>query len=200
MGERLKVHCSSRFAWGGPGRSKPGEQGAYLIPPDSDVEFIVEILSHSISYQASIDKHGNIDPSYLCDENWLQANLRKTCGTRWYRYGDFVRAGRCYSKAAETAEKMLHASQPAAKLKEPLPPDMSPELVKQLAPHLAQVPVEESSPARFEKKWVDMFVSSLNNLAATHLQTGQSLRAREACIKALEIEPDNITTLLRAGR
>ncbi len=48
--------------------------------------------------------------------------------------------------------------------------------------------------------WLDLFVQSLNNLAASHLQNEEPLRAREACIKALEVNPENVTTLLRAGR
>lgn len=58
----------------------------------------------------------------------------------------------------------------------------------------------EQEERKINPFWLDLLVQSLNNLAASHLQNSEPLRAREACIKALEVNPDNVTTLLRAGR
>jgi hypothetical protein len=55
-------------------------------------------------------------------------------------------------------------------------------------------------PRKPNMAWLNLLVQCLNNLAASHLQNGEALRARDACIKALEYSPENVTTLLRAGR
>jgi tetratricopeptide (TPR) repeat protein len=117
--------------------------------------------------------------------HYVDVQLRRTSGNRWYRWGDLARAGRCYSKAAEAAEKMIFPPQPDAAA-----------IVQSRGQVLQEAPKER----KVSRRWLDLYVASINNLAATHLQSGDALKAREACIKGLEVAPFNVTTLLRAGR
>ena len=206
VGESIRVQCKSKFCWGAAGvRKNTGGDKEFLIPPNSDIEFFAKILSHSVLYCPAESPQHEVENQDFTDvaerESYLECVLRKTAGTRWYRYGDFSRAGRCYSKAAEFAEKALNAKLPPP-VTPSLPPNLPPDVIPQLVPHLMadsdQSSTREAPP--LDQRWVDVFVASLNNLAAAHLQTKQPLRAREACIKALEVMPRNITTLLRAGR
>ena len=202
VGETFRVRCSSRFCWGtaGVAARPPAPEGSFIIPPNSDIEFIVMILSHSIFYRPPDSGLDAADYEETAEnEAYLETALRKASGTRWYRYGDFTRAGRCYSKAAEAAEKALHAKLPAAPAP-PLPPNLPSDVSSQVAQHLAPSGPLPGEPVQLDPRWVQLMVSSLDNLAACHLQTAQPLRAREACIKALEVSPENVTTLLRAGR
>ena len=45
-----------------------------------------------------------------------------------------------------------------------------------------------------------LYVACLNNLAACHLSAAQFSKAKEICIRVLELEPNNIKALLRAAR
>lgn len=193
----MRVQCTSRFCWGAAGVAVKSPPGAFIFPPNSHIEFEVKILSHSVFFSppSTASLAENVE-----NEAFLETSLRKLSGNRWYRYGDFTRAARCYSKAAEAAEKALHAKLPPAPTPV-LPPNIPADLIPQLALHLEQGHTQETDePVHLDPRWVELLVSSLNNLAASHLQTDQPLRAREACIRALEVLPNNITTLLRAGR
>ena len=45
-----------------------------------------------------------------------------------------------------------------------------------------------------------LYIACLNNLAACHLSTAQFSKAKEICIRVLEMDPNNIKALLRAAR
>lgn len=228
-GDELLVRCSARFAWGLQGRKAPaaaaastassggssggGTDGGGGIPAGADVEFEAEVLSHAadlldpklaaeaaeaapvltvVSAGTEATTSASSPPAAASvlmgtEElvHYVDVQLRRTSGNRWYRWGDFARAGRCYSKAAEAAEKMIFPPQPDAAA-----------IVESGGRVLQEAPKER----KVNRRWLDLYVASINNLAATHLQNGDPLKAREACIKGLEVAPDNVTTLLRAGR
>lgn len=170
-----------------------------VVPPNSNIEFELTVLSHSVFFRPPDTETNDADYEETAEnEAYLETMVHNQSGKRWHRYGDPVKAGRCFSKAAEAAERALYSKLPPAPAP-PLPPNVPADVIPQLTQHMAA-----SAPAvdlaTLDQRWLQLMVSSLNNLAAAHLNSGQPLRAREACIKALEVAPDNITTLLRAGR
>ena len=44
------------------------------------------------------------------------------------------------------------------------------------------------------------YVACLNNLAACYIEMGEQLKARDMCIKVLEIDPYNLKALFRAAK
>ena len=51
-----------------------------------------------------------------------------------------------------------------------------------------------------QDKIQSLYIACLNNLAACHLSTAQFSKAKEICIRVLEMDPSNIKALLRAAR
>eukprot|EP01041_Mallomonas_annulata_P005959 gene5959-12028_t len=154
LGDKIEVFCSSRFAYGTKGRPPFGNSPA--IPPDTDLRFDVYILETD-------DNNSNTgDP---VEESLQYVTSRKNAGNRWFKYSEFTKAARCYSKGAEHIEKIL---------------------------------TDESTD--IQKRLKSLFIDCLNNLAVCHISNNDFYKAKETCLKLLEIDPTNIKGLLRAGR
>lgn len=98
VGDKLLIKCAAKFCYGGTGRPPFGSFPA--IDPDTNLIFEAEIFEHNAK-EASSDSIKDI-LGYI--------SLRKEAGNRWFKYSDFLRAGRCYSKGAQEAEKVYNFS------------------------------------------------------------------------------------------
>lgn len=156
IGETLRVRCTQKFAFGSAEFLKPA------IPAYSDVEFLVEVLNHT-----------DLDRGDSHDMIRLDIATRKEAGNRWFAGGDFLRAGRCFTKGAQAAEKHLPS------LVKPSPGDIQSDNYNSIA---------------------QLYLDCLNNLGACHLNMKDPFKAREACIKVLEADPHNARGLFRAGK
>lgn len=126
------------------------------IPPNQDLEYDIEVLSHC--YEA--------DPSKSAVEATLEIiMLRKDCGNRWFSYGDYSRAGRAYSKGAENAENYLKAFKDGV---DPDPDDQSEEGIAKLR-----------AKAVKDQPVVTAYITCLNNLAACYISKSDFLKAKE---------------------
>ena len=124
--------------------------------------------------------------------------MAQICGLRWYNYSDFIRAGRCYSKAAQSAEKLIEALQQMQE-DEVVSPVTSPRLERSSS----SASTERYSPRSSETTLAvveELLVVCLSNLAQCHLRCNDAFKAREACIRALEYNPTHTKTLYRAAR
>mmetsp|Transcript_20844 Transcript_20844/g.35107 ORF Transcript_20844/g.35107 Transcript_20844/m.35107 type:complete len:461 (+) Transcript_20844:124-1506(+) len=155
VGEKLRVRCTHKFGYGAEAMVQPP------IPASSDLEFEVEVIEH-------FDVNDSGPESIRLD-----IATRKEAGNRWFACGDFMRAGRCFTKGAQASEKNL------------------PTLV-------TSTPGEPQSALYLTV--AQLYLDCLNNLAACHLSLKDPFKAREACIKVLEADPNNLRGLLRAGK
>jgi tetratricopeptide (TPR) repeat protein len=55
-------------------------------------------------------------------------------------------------------------------------------------------------PWQSETAVIDLYLACLNNLAACLLNKKEFLKAKEVCIRVLELDPRNVKGLLRAAR
>lgn len=113
------------------------------------------------------------DFSKQCKHIIYSVTLRKECGNRWFSYLDYSQASRSYSKGVQVADMFFGS--------------------------LETVDNEMSSNISF-KELVQSRIACLNNLSSCYLLTQQYVKAKEACISVLEVDPANIKALLRAAR
>ena len=160
IGEIYKVRCSSKFGYGPTERPEiKGNDGSVIpaIPPDSSLEYHVEVLEHiDVSKIFVTDSSTNVPSSR--DGALYECNLRKECGNRWFSYREFTRAGRAYSKGAEFAENYLKSFDNSE--------------------------VGEVDP---EGLLMSAYVSCLNNLSACHLENRDYLKSKEVSTRHLSI-------------
>ncbi|CAE7387808.1 Fkbp59, partial [Symbiodinium microadriaticum] len=157
VGEFFRAKCSWKFGFGPDGR--PASASAGAIPGNSNLEFEVEILEHVV-------------PASGIEGVIQEVAVKKENGNRWFAYGDFLRAGRCFSQGGKASESILTN-----------------------VDHLDDTPQGRSA-----KKLLQLYLDCINNLAACHLSNKDPFKAREACIKVIEIDRNNQKGLLRAGR
>lgn len=98
VGDKLRIRCASKFGYGSTGRTSFDTFPA--IEPNTNLVFETEILEHKIKCSS-----GN---AVLDTLEYI--TQRKESGNRWFKYGEFLRAGRCYSKGAQEAEKVFDFS------------------------------------------------------------------------------------------
>lgn len=91
---------------------------------------------------------------------------------RWFSYGDFTKAARCFSQGGKTGDSQL-------------------QLLTQL---------DDTPTGKAGKQLLSLYLDCLNNLAACHLNLNDPFKARETCIRVLEMDPNNHRGLLRAGK
>jgi hypothetical protein len=99
-----------------------------------------------------------------------EVKLRKDCGNRWFASKDYPRAGRSYSKGIQVAE------------------GASGMITEDLLPTAASGALHEA------------YLFCLNNLAATYICTSEYVKAKEICIRVLEMQPGNVKAILRAAK
>jgi FKBP-type peptidyl-prolyl cis-trans isomerase len=162
-GEKFKLKCSSKYAYGPVERPEIKESNGHIIPripPDSPVEYEVEVTEH-VDLESKIDRNSS---THDRDLTLLDVSLRKECGNRWYSYGDWIRASRAYSKGAEIAEAYLKSCQNETDEDNN---DKEEE---------TGVLMDEKDPGSL---LLNAYVSCLNNLAACYLNRGENLKAKE---------------------
>jgi hypothetical protein len=91
---------------------------------------------------------------------------------RWFKYKNYTRSARCFTQGAQQSEKAFKATDENS----------------------------TSDEVTYDKALMKLYIDCLNNLAACHMALNDSFKAREACIKVLEINPNNPKALFRAGR
>lgn len=163
VGEIFIVRCSSRFGFGPVQRPEIKQADGSIIstlPADSDLKYEVEVYAH-VNFAESIDP---LSVSPERDIALAESTLRKDCGNRWFSYADFNRAGRAYSKGVEVAEGYLKRSE----VSEGDDRSEQPVSMGQLDPG---------------GMLMNMYITCMNNLAATLLSKGEYLKAKEVCMK-----------------
>jgi tetratricopeptide (TPR) repeat protein len=180
QGERLQAKCTWKFGFGFNGR--PGSLSFGTIPGQANLIFDIEILEvFSLptpprpylplprpQHIRSPD-NGDMDLQSIVRD----VAVRKENGNRWFAYGDFTKAGRCFSQGGKTGDGQL-------------------DLLSQQ--------LDDSPTGRAGRELLGLYLDCLNNLSACHLNMGDPFKARESCIRVLEIDPNNQRGLLRASK
>jgi tetratricopeptide (TPR) repeat protein len=191
------------------------------IPPNTDLEYEIEILSH----RTEKDLNSEFREKYESALNELPSNdkndpdkkstilnriltlqsltIRKESGNRWFSYGDYQRASKAYSRATQISEGYFNTSSPAitsADL-ENTGEDGEPDRNKALQDKLMDAENKKRQEIHVEDtEIVNVYVSCLNNLAACKLGQKEFSQAKELCTKVLGFSPFNAKALLRAAK
>jgi hypothetical protein len=135
-----------------------------------------------------------------------ELNLRKECGNRWFSYKEYGRAARAYSKGTKVADDYFNGKHQGQQQQEPQQQQSSGSDDDSSAQQLAAMQALQRSQADGtpispqEAALVEAYMGCLNNLAACHVCEGEYLKAKEMCVKVLEMNPSNIKALLRAAK
>ena len=220
VGDEFLLRTSNRFAFGLSGRDT-------TIPPNTDLELRVQVLQHVLEneidksfiqsqissilsinsgkFKVSISE--NIDDDIAENEKrWAAFSdlcFRKEAGNRWFRYRDFGRAARAYSKGTKVADEYFKAidkyqggANEMVKMGEDGQMQINPDYREG-----GQVDGQDPPPDDDRDTIIFLaYLSCLNNLSACHMEQGENLKARDLCIKVLEMDPNNLKALLRAAR
>ena len=96
------------------------------VPPNMDLEFYIEVTGHYLSAFAaakailprnkeeitSVDGVGSTsseDAVSHVAHVLADTDLRRTCGNRWFSFGDYPKAGKAYVKGIEYAKSYLQS-------------------------------------------------------------------------------------------
>lgn len=104
--------------------------------------------------------------------NRLEVYLPTSDSCRWFAYGDYIKAARCFSQGGKIGDAQLQ--------------------------QFSQI--DDTPTGRSVKELFNLYLDCLNNLAACHLNMNDPFKAREACIRVLEMDPHNQRGLLRAAK
>ena len=148
---------------------------------------------------------GGPEGSSLLLEILAETDLRRVCGNRWFSYGDFPKAGRSYAKGVKIAQNYFQNE-----------PEQEPEsecVVESGAVEEGKgeegkkgkegkeiICARKSEIARSKEQLMIAYISCLNNLSACHLSMKEYVKTKEACVRVLEVEPDNVKALIRAAK
>ena len=222
IGDRFLLRANSRFAFGYNGRDTS-------VPPNADLHFDIHVLNHiqeseidndyvhiQISSILSLNNGKfnvclpeDIDADIVSHSNrWAAFSdlcFRKEAGNRWFKYKDFQRAARAYAEGTKVADEYFKSIDKYQENKN--------DMIKMDENGQMQINPDyrggegniDGDSAHEENDGKDSiiflaYVSCLNNLAACHMEQGENLKARDLCIKVLEIDPSNLKALLRAAR
>ena len=229
-GEKFKIRASSRYCYGYQGRPeiKSAINMIEAIPPNQDLEFEITILQHvstdkidaGLIPSEQIEEWGKSVSQD--DVNRRLATLtgillRKEVGNRWFTYGDFGRAARSYAKGTKLADNFFQevdAIRESEKEKEENVVsegtliELSDE-AKERQKKAEEIRKIEKDYEKKEKGYLvakedqivlSAFIACLNNLAACNISQGNNAKAKELCVKVLELDPNNMKALMRAGK
>jgi FKBP-type peptidyl-prolyl cis-trans isomerase len=200
--------------------------GVVAIPRDTDLEYEIEVTDHLHEGQVDPEILAKFPiPPNTAGENGsgrdserLQALTellqRKEAGNRWFSYSDYSRAARAYSKATQVADRYFNGNANAGDPNKALQglsvtkkdgggQDQAAQLAEANQALAAAEQEKESQRRRFEagdEEVVSAYLSCLNNMAACQLRLGENSKAKEVCIRVLEMDPDNHKALLRAAK
>jgi len=225
-GEVIKVTIASKFGYGPLGRCYavsadgsasteleqmpvPSKSGPVPIPPNSDLEYEVEVTDHlpdgylSPSLISKMEKELSLIESDDDEEKrhriihryqTLQSmTARKEAGNRWFSYLDYPRAARAYSKATQLAQSYFN---PETGKKQSVG-----ETLEETAKKIEQQEREKDRPVNEDDKdLVEVYVACLNNLAACKLSMKEFGAAKDLCVQVLQFSPFNTKALLRAAK
>lgn len=227
VGDHFLLRTAHRFAFGYDGRE-------VTVPPKMDLQYEVKVLSHlregeideefvqsqmeSIS-KISAGKFSILLPNDLHEDiqvnckRWgafADLSMRKEAGNRWFKYKDFLRAAKAYSKGTKIADEYFKSVDQYQSNQSNLV-KMGPNGQMQINPNYEEE--KDSEEKSFEEDGQELidernrdlvvfvaYVACLNNLAACYIELGELLKARDMCIKVLEIDPTNAKALLRASK
>mmetsp|Transcript_55 Transcript_55/g.105 ORF Transcript_55/g.105 Transcript_55/m.105 type:complete len:443 (-) Transcript_55:73-1401(-) len=125
-----------------------------------------------LEFDVKVLEHRDAADTSSLEATLFEVSIKKESGNRWFSYGDFMRAGRNFSQGGKAAETLLGNMDS----------------------------LDDTEDGQMARNLFKLYVDCLNNLAACHLSVDDSFKAREACIKVLEMDPNNKKGLLRAGR
>ena len=187
-----RMRTTAKFAYAFDGR--PEVKGVSLaIPPDTALEYEVLVTRIVNGEEPPVDADADADDSTRsvdgkevgcelslaafhrrCREASADLTLRKDCGNRWFSYGDWQKAARSYSKGMQKADAFFGSLE-----------------------GFADVDVASLDAYRH---MVQLRLALLTNLASSRLGAKEYLKAKDACIAVLEVDPGNRKALLRAAR
>ena len=184
------------------------ETAASVVPaiePETYLEYLVEIVSISQTCVGAMNLIKQLKAKNNTDEVELavtgdsepsnadcilaDVEIRRICGNRWFSYGEYLRASKCYAKGIKIAENYLHGEQEAAsKQVEELENTVN---ETDLDTNLVEKPVEITINPEIQTS----LINSLNNLAACNISLGDFKHAKEVCINVLLWDVTNIKVL-----
>lgn len=224
IGDRFLLRANSRFAFGYNGRDISIPPNAdlhfdihvlnHIQESEIDNNYVHSQISSVLSlnngrFNACLPE--DIDIDIIDNANrWAAFSdlcFRKEAGNRWFKYKDFSRAARAYAEGTKVADEYFKSIDKYQ--------DNKNEMIKmddngqmQINPNYRGGEGDskgDGDSAKDENDGKDSviflaYVSCLNNLAACHMEQGENLKARDLCVKVLEMDPSNLKALLRAAR
>lgn len=208
-GEILKIYTASKFAFGYSGRCYNPEGNSTSkvapIPPDTDLEFEVEILKHLREADLDVSNNEKCQKDLLVAENEADRAIiyrryqtlqlmqfRKEAGNRWFSYQEFPRAAKAYSRATQFAEGYFNPDKNKKSLG---------ETVEEAAKSLQeQQEHEQKTIVDDDRDLVEVYIACLNNLAACKISMKDYSGAKDLCVQVLQLSPWNGKALLRAAK
>ena len=174
------------------------------ILPNADLEYYIEVTGHhesaaaaaiAIASSSGTKVEGSVTDDPIVEVT-AETELRKVCGNRWFSYGDFPKAGKSYAKGMQIAQNFLQNM-----------PD--PEVQADDVEVLAEGNVDGQQIDGAAKSNGDAirkghlmvaYISCMNNLSACHISLKEYAKAKDVCVRVLELEPDNLKALLRGAK
>lgn len=190
VGQIFRIHCASKFAYGDVGRpaikAKSGTVPA--IPPNAALEFDVELK------EIILEETVNAMPEL--ERNRYVVSFRKEVGNRWYSYGDYTRAGRAYSEGVKAAEAYFK------KVTAPPGDDVASDdpYKKILDQYAEQEGSQDHTPVTLDQPLLTEYINCLNNLAQCFIFKNELVKAKEVCLRVLELDRRNVKGLFRAAK
>jgi tetratricopeptide (TPR) repeat protein len=110
---------------------------------------------------------------------------RKSAGNRHFLFKEFVKAGKCYSNAIKFAEHYFSSK---------LDADYKNETINNVLINNSNVNEHVSqSSSEIEEDLRTLYIDCLNNIAVCFLNLKQFTKAKEACIRILEVTDNKFT-------
>ena len=182
------------------------------ILPNENLEYYIEVTGHhesaaaaaiAIASSSGTKVEGSVTDDPIVEVT-AETELRKVCGNRWFSYGDFPKAGKSYAKGIQIASNFLQT--------EPDDDDENEnENKNERVVEILDEDIQEKEKVEVDKSEIEedsaskgilmvSFISCLNNLSACHLSMKEYTKAKELCVRVLELEPDNLKALLRGAK
>jgi len=158
------------------------------VPPYTDLEYVIRVEG---VYDDPVAALRRASPEYdqRCETKdcssagehvVAEMQIRKMAGNGWFAMKDYARAGKAYAKAIQIAE--VFQSQAAG--------------ADAAAEEAGDVPTQDDG----RDDVAAAMLTALNNLAACYLSRGDHAKAKEVCVRVLEMDMTNTKALLRAAR
>ena len=133
-----------------------------------------------MQFEISILEHRSFETLSLKEK----VELRKSAGNNFFAYLEYSKAARCYSNGVKLAEKYF------TNRLDGQGPTSSVESMLNSQRQQIQRADSDVSPAEYsgeELELMQVYIDCLNNLAACYLSMQEYAKARDACIRILEV-------------